>query len=103
MALQDTLDKKLKIYWTYSGSVTDAVPDIISGLLGRNPIYISCTGGTVLVESRNGADAAYASEGSVDNATSVLESPHIEALRLTPSGGDAFITISIKREHHGKL
>lgn len=103
MPLADSLDKKLKTYWTFSAAVLDGVSDEIANISGGSPIYITCTGGTVLVETRNGQDLDYASEGGVVNSTAILHSPHITALRVTASGGDAFVTVSITREHHGRL
>ncbi len=103
MPLIDTLDKRLKLYWSYSGAILNGVPDVVGVVNGAGSIYISCTGSPVLVESLNGKDVDYASEGSVDNSTAILTNPHMKAIRLTASGGDSFATISIKREHHGRL
>lgn len=103
MALQDTLDDSSGLYETFSATISDASSDTLSTVKWDAPIYISATGGTVAVEALNGTDIAYTSEGTVTDETGILECPHISELKLTVSGGDAFVTVSAKRQERGPL
>lgn len=102
MALQDNRDPKLKAYKSYSATILTGVSDVLENLKGSGDIYISVTGGSVLVEAKNGDDTAYTNEGSVSGITSILTSPHISELKLTATG-NSYVTVSVQRTPRGSL